>query len=199
MSLMIERQLSRMERRRLHSHEQLVTAATELLYEIGYRDLTIKAITERADLGYGTFYLHFQDKDDIVWEVIHAAAEQQRHLVDERIKDVPFPRREYLSWRLLFEFAAEAREGIVMLLGSRGSATLLQRYQDYMAKLYEDNLREGKYSIGLDIPSDFLGQFAAGATLRLLFWWLETPNAYSAEQMAGMIYQTVFRQLPPED
>lgn len=187
-----------MERRRLHSREQLVAAATDLLYEIGYRDLTIKAITERADLGYGTFYLHFQDKDDIVWEVIYAAAEQQRHLVDERIKNVPFPRREYLSWQMLFEFASEAREGIIMLLGSRGSARLLQRYQDYMAKLYEDNLREGKYSIGLDIPADFLGQFAAGATLRLLFWWLETPNAYSAEQMAGMIYQTVFRQPLPE-
>jgi AcrR family transcriptional regulator len=195
---MTERPVTRMDRRRLHSREQLVTAATELLYEIGYHDLTIKAITERADLGYGTFYLHFRDKDDIVWEIIHAAAEQQRRLVDERIKDIAFPRREYLSWLMLFEFAAEAREGIVMLLGSQGSARLLQRYQDYLAKLYEDNLRQGKYSAGLDIPADFLGQFAAGATLRLLIWWLETPNVYSAEQMAGMIYQTVYRQPPPE-
>src|SRR5690554_4639342 len=72
--------LNRAERRRQHTREQLKAAALELLAERGYADLTIKAITERADLGYGTFYLYFTEKDDIVWELIldRAQAEMER-------------------------------------------------------------------------------------------------------------------------
>ncbi len=36
-----------------------------------------------------------------------------------------------------------------------------------------------------------------GALIRLMLWWLETPNAYSAEDIAWQFYRTVFRQPPP--
>ena len=59
--------MNRAERRREQTLMQLRQAAMELIFEDGYANLTIRAITERADLGYGTFYLYFAEKDDIVW------------------------------------------------------------------------------------------------------------------------------------
>ncbi len=53
--------INRMERRRLQTREHLKQAAYELLMEMGYARFTIKAVTERADVGYGTFLLHFEN------------------------------------------------------------------------------------------------------------------------------------------
>src|SRR4051794_28850265 len=197
MSIIDTNPTNRAERRRIQTHEQLLAAAVQLMIENGYAALTIKAITEQADLGYGTFYLHFKDLDDVVWEVVYQMTEEARLQAEQHISQLPFPMREYQSWVFLFDFAAQAREGIVQLFGRNGSATLLQRYQNYLAALHEENLRSGNYSAGLDLPPAFLAQFITGALVRLLVWWAETPNDYTPQQMADMMYQTIYRQPPP--
>jgi AcrR family transcriptional regulator len=189
--------LNRTERRKVHTRLQLLNAAFELISEKSYADLTIKAITERADLGYGTFYLHFQDLDDIVWAVIHQITERVRAETEAKIAHLPYPVREYYSWVYMFEFAGETRQNIVDVFGRNGSAKLLQRYQEYLAKLHEENLRAGRYSAGLDLPPEFLAQSITGSLVRLIIWWAETPNDYTPQQMADMLYQAVYRQSPP--
>jgi len=159
MSVINTPSMNRAERRRPHTREQLKAAALELLFEEGYADLTIKAITERADLGYGTFYLYFAEKDD---------------------------------------YADANRQAFVAMLGSKGSNILAARYQNWRAEIHENNLREGKYSAALDLPPDFLAQFVAGALMRLLVWWTETENNCTPEDMANMLYQTIYRQKPPK-
>ncbi|MBI1276621.1 MAG: TetR family transcriptional regulator [Anaerolineaceae bacterium] len=188
---------NRAERRRMQSHQQLLRATAQLMTEKSYSALTIKAITERADLGYGTFYLHFKDLDDAVWEVIYQMAEEARLQTEAQISGLPFPIREYQSWVFLFDFAAQTRQEISQVFGQNGSATLLQRYQNYLAALHEENLTAGHYSSGLELPPAFLAQFITGALVRLLIWWSETPNTYTPKQMADMMYQTVYRQPPP--
>lgn len=197
MSVINEPPLSRMERRRLHTRSQLLEAASALMYEVGYEGLTIKGITERADLGYGTFYLHFTDLDDIVWAGIYQLAEAMRQTTETQIQALPYPLREYHSWIHIFEFASQMREEMVAVFGRNGSAKLLQRYQDYLAGMHEENLRLGRYSSGLDLPPAFLAQMITGAVVRLLIWWAETPTPYSPRDMADMLYQAIYRQPPP--
>lgn len=197
MSVLEVAPLNRTERRRLQTRHQLLEAASALLNEVGYSRLTIKAITDRADLGYGTFYLHFEDLDAIVWAGIYEIAEQMTTLTEQKIANLPFPLREYHSWIHIFEFAAQTRQSIVELFGRSGSAKLLQQYQDYLAAKHEENLRLGRYSSGLDLPPMFLAQMITGALVRLLIWWSETPNDYTPQQMADMLYEAIYRQPAP--
>jgi AcrR family transcriptional regulator len=190
--------INRAERRRQHTREQLKLAAAEELMHVGYRNVTIKSITERADVGYGTFYLHFKDKDEIVWAVTHEIANIWYGRVLERLEGVPFPRREYLSWVYLFEYADSVRDEFAAMFGSGGSVALLQYYQTYVADLHEYNLKTGVYSSALDVPPEFLAQYMAGALVRLLIWWVETPNNYTPAQMTDMLYETAYRQPPPK-
>jgi AcrR family transcriptional regulator len=44
----------------------LVEAARTLLEEDGVAALTVKAVTERADVGHGTFYHHFASTEDVL-------------------------------------------------------------------------------------------------------------------------------------
>lgn len=199
MSVLDSRTLSRVERHKQATRQRLKHAIDALLQEVGYHRLTIKAITERADLGYGTFYMHFADKDEAVWEVLREYGDALRADMDARLLQIPFPRREYLSWVELFQFAALNRENFVAIFGKNGSSKLYRLYQDYLIAIHTDSMTHGRYSADLaSVPTEFLAQFIVGALLRLLLWWLETPNNYTPHDMARMMFMSVYRQPPPE-
>lgn len=53
---------SRRQRRSAHTQARLLDAAAAVFLARGYDALTLAEVTERADLGTGTLYLHFRDK-----------------------------------------------------------------------------------------------------------------------------------------
>ncbi len=61
--------LRRGDRRKQHTRRRLLDAAAQTYTASGVEGATISAITERADVGLGTFYLHFEDKDAIAISV----------------------------------------------------------------------------------------------------------------------------------
>ncbi|MGB6103135.1 MAG: TetR/AcrR family transcriptional regulator [Pusillimonas sp.] len=59
----------RSERGRL-IHEALFTAAAEIVGERGYEDTSITLITQRAGVAQGTFYNHFESRQDILDQLL---------------------------------------------------------------------------------------------------------------------------------
>lgn len=59
--------MTRHTRRRLQTRQQLIRATLDLVLEKGYGSVSVQDITDRADLGRGTFYIHFKDKDEVLW------------------------------------------------------------------------------------------------------------------------------------
>ncbi len=66
---------SRVARRQARTRQRLIMAASELMAQAGADNITITAITERADLGAGTFYNYFSSRDDIIDAVVASAVE----------------------------------------------------------------------------------------------------------------------------
>jgi AcrR family transcriptional regulator len=58
--------LSRRERRRVETRERLYEAAMRLLSERDFDDVTVEMITEAADVGKGTFFNYFANKEAVV-------------------------------------------------------------------------------------------------------------------------------------
>ena len=77
--------LSRAERKRLKTREKIVSAAGELMRTRPLDELTISDITEAADVGHGTFYLHFKSKYEVVVPLFH----QKTQLWDAAIQKAP--------------------------------------------------------------------------------------------------------------
>jgi AcrR family transcriptional regulator len=70
---------SRVERKRARNREALVSAARRLFAREGFEATTIAGIAEAADLGFGTFYRYFKDKE----AVLEAVLEQGRADIDD--------------------------------------------------------------------------------------------------------------------
>jgi AcrR family transcriptional regulator len=58
-------------RRRRETRSRLLAAALELMAEKGMEGVAINEITEAADVGFGSFYNHFESKEAIYAELLH--------------------------------------------------------------------------------------------------------------------------------
>lgn len=189
---------SRHERRRLQTRKQLIEMTMKLILEKGYDAISIQDITDRADLGRGTFYIHFKDKEEIVWtafQELFQTLEQEAHRQLERhMLGV-----EYYGLLNIFRHAEKNRDLYRVMLGGKGSAVLTTRAQDFLAKalLYDIRNAPPSTAVNFNLPPEVEAQMLTGMISRLLFWWVETVNDYTAEQMAAMAYKMLYRQDPP--
>jgi len=60
-------------RRASGTRKKLLDAAAEMFNTVGFDACTIEDITERADVGKGTFYRHFEDKYAIITTLVESA------------------------------------------------------------------------------------------------------------------------------
>jgi AcrR family transcriptional regulator len=131
-------------RRKRETREKLLEAAFRLMAERGMDAVAINEITEAADVGFGSFYNHFESKEAIYLAVMDVVFEDFADALDRLVKDAEDPaevisicvrhtilrtRREPLWGQLL------VREGISARALSRGlGARLMRDIQGGIAK-----------------------------------------------------------------
>lgn len=62
--------VGRIAKRRKATRARFLEAAYQIMSEVGVDAAKIKDITDRADVGFGTFYNYFRDKDDLAGQVL---------------------------------------------------------------------------------------------------------------------------------
>ncbi|MBX3065291.1 MAG: TetR/AcrR family transcriptional regulator [Anaerolineae bacterium] len=188
---------NRFERRKQRTRDQLKAAVMALILEKGYEEVSIQDITDRADLGRGTFYVHFQDKEDLVWSTLNEEFNQLFEEINTRHLGEKSPRYEFLVWLTMFEYAGDHADLFRILVGSQGSARLQQRIEDYLAELMLQGIEAGECFPQFQTPPLVLARTLTGGVVSAIMWWLEHPDSYTAYQMASHIFTLIFRQPPP--
>ncbi len=192
--------ISRHERRRQQTRKLLIETTVQLVLEKGYEAITIQDITDRADLGRGTFYIHFKDKEDVLWTAIQSLiremeAEAHKQFQGELPKQV-----EYYGLLNIFRHADKNRDLYRAVLGGQGSAVLTERVQDLLAEVFRYDI-ENRAKLRrptFEVPGEVIAQMMTGLIARLLSWWLRDGESYSAEQLAAMTYKVLYRKDPPK-
>lgn len=72
----VKAKVSRGGRSRENTRRKLIEAALRVMSEKGVEQTAIADITERADVGFGSFYNHFSSKEDIVYTIAVLRAEE---------------------------------------------------------------------------------------------------------------------------
>src|SRR5262245_2617133 len=73
---------SRQARRRANTRAKLVAATRTVVAEKGVDGMTIADVTEAADVGFGTFYLHFDSQEAAIEAVIAELVEDVGRALD---------------------------------------------------------------------------------------------------------------------
>jgi len=83
--------LSRVDRKRKETRARIIREAEHLMRTSPVDEVTIQDITDAADVGHGTFYLHFKSKYEVLLPVVQQVAEDCDRTLQQAMKDIDDP------------------------------------------------------------------------------------------------------------
>ena len=173
------------DRRIKRTQQLLAKALIALTLEKGYEVVTIRDITERADVGYATFFRHYQSKDALLRDVSDVVLADLKSLlpgapkVDVEAVGVP-----------LFRYVQEHANIIHVLLQSRGTSSLMQHIIELTS---QDVLNENTPLEGSIVPAEIAAYHLINASISLIQWWLEHDMPYTPERMGAIFLALIIR------
>src|SRR5579883_1640095 len=111
------------DRRVKRTQKALAMALVALTLEKGYAAITIRDITDRAEVGYATFFRHYRDKDALLKDVLDVVLDELMSLLQAPMSNT----NHATTGTLIFRYAQEHSEVVLVLLSSRASADLGRR------------------------------------------------------------------------
>lgn len=161
----------------------LAKALISLTLEKGYDAVTIRDITEQAEVGYATFFRHYHDKDSLLRDVSEV-------VLAELILLLPISPDMLAIGTPLFRYVQENSNIIRALLSNKGSSSPIQHIIDITV---QDMLHNNTPLEGGDIPLEVAAYHMVSSSINLIQWWLDHHMPYSPEQM-GIIFHKLIVQ-----
>ena len=167
---------NRFERRRERTRRELLAAAARVLAEKGLHRTKISDIAAAADVGVGTFYLHFPDKEALFDAVVEETVGRLKKAVDAaRVRATDPLEKVRAANAAFFRFAHENREVFKIVFG-HGAAydDLIRRAQALFIADLERTIREGIATGAFaPLPPALVAQAVIGMATQTIAWWTE--------------------------
>ena len=167
------------DRRVRRTQQLLAKALIDLTLEKGYEAVTIRDITERADIGYATFFRHYHDKDDLLNDVINVVLNELIDLL------CPGDIEPKTVGTLLFRYVQQHSQVIRVLLDSR------QLYQRISEVGTQNVLNEHTPQANSVIPPEIAAYHIVTSSIALIQWWLDNQMPYPPERMGEIYYALI--------
>lgn len=167
---------NRFERRRERTRQELLAAAERVLAEKGLHDTKIADIAAAADVGVGTFYLHFPTKDALFDAVVEDTMRRFKAAIDTARKSVDDPIGQMRAANAAFcRFACDNREVFRIVFGHAAAYNgVIKRAQALFAADVEASFREGvAKGVFVPLPPALVAQAVIGMATQVLSWWTE--------------------------
>lgn len=150
-------------RRKRETRTRLLDAAFRLMAERGVDGVAINEITEAADVGFGSFYNHFESKDAIYEALIHSVFEDFGRWLDELVKDVDDPAKAvaFCVRHTLLRARREPLWGQFLLREGYSARVLSHGLGQFLLR----DLRKGAASGRFKAPDPLMTFLAVGGTV----------------------------------
>lgn len=188
--------LQNADRRKQKIRQAMMAAAYALIIEKGYDAVTVTDIAARADYGRSTFYLHFADKEALVWDMLREYMQATDATIAEDIEGMDASMRLWQAWYRIFSEVEPQRLFFQQLNGELSRRIRLWQ-REYLIEVFEAQLTTGYYSLMNDVPPAIGARFIVGSILEILEYALAQPDTYDALTYTNMMFRLVFRQSLP--
>jgi AcrR family transcriptional regulator len=162
-------------------------ALIALILEKGYAAITLKDITERADVAYITFFRHYRDKDELLAQRLQDTLSDLRARIAAAAREAQDQPAAQIEGHVIFEHVRANADLYRILLSGQGPPAVRQRTQELIASIFRETCEPLRHQDRL-IPGEVAAQHIAAALLALIDWWVAREMPYTSERMA-QIYQ----------
>lgn len=176
----------------IRTRHLLRNALMELITERDFDTITVRDITERATLNHATFYLHYKNKEDLLFYGLEEMYAELAAAVpppsEESVKNIDNPRQSTLK---LFQHIADNRVFYRAVFGMKGVAQFRTQFRRYLTDILRRRMAMvvQQQQAREHVPVEFIAQYLAGAYLGVIDSWLESDTPLDIETMADNYMQ----------
>jgi AcrR family transcriptional regulator len=195
---------TRFSRRREKTRKELLFAARKVFGRKGLADTTIKEITDEADVGFGTFYLHFASKEEIFQEVLRQGLDELSTAVYDAGANAPTPIAGYQASILVyFKLAYTNRDLFQLIFSAQGEAIeeirrIRAQTRERLAGRLEVLIQSGLVKSS---EPELLASLVFGVMIQAGLWWVDhtTPSPEEMAQIVSdFLMKAILGNLPTE-
>ena len=185
------------DRRVGRTRRQLRNALMALILERGYNTVTVEDITDRADLGRTTFYLHYRDKEELLIESLEAIAEDLKAQV-EQLAELEMDKGRFGTnpVAVVFRHVDENRDLYRIILKGEGSSNAANRIRDIIEDAATEFFTRHMSNFVTNPPlvqGSLVAGYFASAMMGFTMLWLDKDLPYSGDEAADQFMILFFR------
>lgn len=115
---------------RTQKRKEIAISSAELFHDIGIKNLTVAQVAKKAGIGKGTIYEYFENKEDIIFEIINIHIERYINELDELINNIESTKEKL---EIFFRF---------ILIEDELNLKHFNGYKDFLSVVLSDNNRD---------------------------------------------------------
>jgi AcrR family transcriptional regulator len=146
--------LNRVERN-AWTKRRIFDAATKVVGKHGYAEASVARITEEAGVAQGTFYNHFENRQELLDQLLPKIGIDMVHFIRERTGTAQAARQEIERFSAFFDFIREVPEFLRILNEAEYFAPVgYQKHLDNMSTAYVRILKRARLAGAIEDFSD---------------------------------------------
>ena len=157
---------------------------TELLKTKRIQDITVREISEKADINRGTFYLHYRDIFDLMEQIENELLEELEDVLNH-FKASDLLSNPALVFTRVFHLVKENSDMVSILIGQNGDINFVNRLKDIVREKCLKDWME-VFRSGNAAAFDAFFSFIVSGCIGLVQYWLQTGLKETPEQMAKL-------------
>ncbi|MGT2947802.1 TetR/AcrR family transcriptional regulator [Streptococcus devriesei] len=169
-------------RRHTQSKTKIKTAITELLVENSdFNDITIRKITEKAHINRSTFYLHYQDKYDLIDKLMHDITDNLKKELNTSSLNI----RDSLIQGLIY---LQSQQTFIQSVITIAPVNFSQKARQFIKELIDEipSFFYDSINPNSGLPKDYMVITYAASLESLYMHWVLSGAQESPQEIADM-------------
>jgi len=163
-------------------------ALVSLMLEKDFASISIKEITERAEVAYITFFRHYQSLDQLLMEVLDGGLGELQAHIETLAKQSETSALE-TEGMLIFEYIEQKADLFRILFKSQSVTRVRKKVVQNIAAIFQKSCLP-LASSGNPTATAMLSNHIATSLLALIEWWIDNKMKPAPAQM-GKVYKSL--------
>lgn len=189
--------MSKTDRRIIRTKNEIKQAFFSLLSEKNFEAITVRDITELANINRGTFYLHYVDKYNLLEQYENEIFEKFNAILDATSNldlDINQFKQERLPVMIqILQVFYEEADFLKLILGPNGDPYFHEKMRQFFVRYFNAYLGNRTDKSKWRFPIELTLAYNSNAILGVITYWLQHDTQQSPEEIATMLIETILK------
>ncbi len=172
----------KMDRRVRRTRNLLLQGLIRLMNEKDIKDISVRELSDLADINRGTFYLHYTDIYDMVGKIEDELFVEFNNILDRNLSTRAQAIAPQATLFDIFTFLERHRELARVMIGPHGDLAFVNR----LKTLVEERMRQSLEQAKISQEQEYRYAFIVSGYVGVIELWLNHPNPRSPREMADI-------------